>query len=219
MNSFATVIVDVDSTLSGIEGIDWLAARRGPELARRIASLTAEAMTGERKLSEVFADRLAMVRPSRQELSQLAEAYWKNTAPGAVACLAKLQLQGIRIDVVSSGYSDAVVPFGRRLGVAGPNVHSVGLSFDAAGEYAAYDATSPLVSDRGKRLLVEGLKLPGPVLAVGDGITDAEIRPAANAFAAYTGFVRREQVVRIADFVLASFVDLERVALGGADIP
>ena len=38
--SFATVVLDVDSTLSGIEGIDWLAERRGPELAATIVALT-----------------------------------------------------------------------------------------------------------------------------------------------------------------------------------
>ena len=34
--SFASVVLDVDSTLCGVEGIDWLAQRRGPEVATRI---------------------------------------------------------------------------------------------------------------------------------------------------------------------------------------
>ena len=33
---FASVVLDVDSTLCGVEGIDWLAQRRGPEMADRV---------------------------------------------------------------------------------------------------------------------------------------------------------------------------------------
>ena len=41
---FGTVVLDVDSTISGIEGIDWLASRRGEIISRRVSSLTEEAM-------------------------------------------------------------------------------------------------------------------------------------------------------------------------------
>ena len=34
---FRTIVLDVDSTLCGIEGIDWLAARRGHAIAERVA--------------------------------------------------------------------------------------------------------------------------------------------------------------------------------------
>ena len=36
-------MLDVDSTLTGIEGIDWLAERRGPDLAAEIGELTRQA--------------------------------------------------------------------------------------------------------------------------------------------------------------------------------
>jgi hypothetical protein len=35
----------------------------------------------------------------------------------------------------------------------------------------------------------------------------------ADAFAAFTGFVRREPVIAIADFTVASFAELERLVL------
>jgi hypothetical protein len=46
------------------------------------------------------------------------------------------------------------------------------------------------------------------VLAVGDGATDLAVRPAVDAFAAFTGFVRRDAVVRAADFELSTFDEL-----------
>ena len=57
------------------------------------------------------------------------------------------------------------------------------------------------------------LVLPPRVLAVGDGATDLAIRPVVDAFAAYTGFVRREAVVNDADLVVESFDQLLDIVL------
>ena len=43
---YRALVLDVDSTVSGIEGIDWLAARRGPDVAQRVLELTRRAMDG-----------------------------------------------------------------------------------------------------------------------------------------------------------------------------
>ena len=42
---FASVVLDVDSTLCGVEGIDWLAARRGAEAGALIAKLLSDPAT------------------------------------------------------------------------------------------------------------------------------------------------------------------------------
>ena len=41
-----SIVLDADSTLCGIEGIDWLATLRPPAVADEIARLTREAMDG-----------------------------------------------------------------------------------------------------------------------------------------------------------------------------
>ena len=41
-----SLVLDVDSTICGIEGIDWLAALRGDLVSRRVAELTHRAMQG-----------------------------------------------------------------------------------------------------------------------------------------------------------------------------
>jgi phosphoserine phosphatase len=154
-----------------------------------------------------------MVKPRVAELVALARAYWENVAPGAQTAIARMLAAGVRIDVVSSGFQAAVSPFAARLGLPEERVHAVRVDFDARGNFSSFDATAPLVVQGGKRLVAEALGLMRPVLAVGDGITDAEIRPVADAFAAFTGFVRREPVVAIADFTVASFAELERLVL------
>lgn len=214
MNAYSTVILDVDSTLSGIEGIDWLAARRGPEVAQRTARLTAEAMTGERVLNEVYGRRLDIVRPTAREVSQLAEAYFDAVAPGAAEVLQRLSDAGVTVEVVTSGIYQAIAPFVARMGVGSERLHAVRLEFDAGGNYLSFDAATPLVVHGGKRIVAESLKLRRPVLAVGDGVTDAEIRPAADAFAVFTGFARRIPVVAIADHEAKSFSEVELLVLG-----
>lgn len=213
---FATVVLDVDSTVSGMEGIDWLASLRDPEVATRIAELTADAMSGRRALGEVYAARLEMVRPTRGEVEQLAEAYVGAIAPGAAEVVRHLITAGVRVLLVTGGVREAVLPLATKLGVPDHDVHAVPLEYDPEGAYVRFDPTALTAAERGKRLLVERLTPTPPVLAVGDGVTDAELKPVVDAFAAYVGFVRREEAVERADFILESFAELEELVLSAA---
>lgn len=216
MTAFASVILDVDSTLTGIEGVDWLAARRGPEVARQAASLTAEAMAGRIPLESVYAGRLDLVAPARSELGALARAYLDAVAGDAREALAELRGAGVVLRVVSGGLREALLPLARWLGFADGEVHAVDARFDASGRYAGL-RPSPLVTRAGKAEVARALALPRAVLAVGDGATDLAMRPEVDAFAAYVGFVRRDPVVAGADHVVASFAELARLVTGGAE--
>ena len=205
---FATVILDVDSTLSGIEGIDWLARRRGGDLGARIAALTDRAMNGEIALDAVYGERLGLVRPTRAELDALGDAYVAALSPGAREAVAALREASVRILIVSGGLLHAILPLARHLGVPAADVHAVRVDVDARGEYAGFDASSPLGMEGGKLVLVRALELPQPILGVGDGITDAEMKPALDAFALFTAHVRRDVAARAADVELSSFAEL-----------
>jgi phosphoserine phosphatase len=210
---FASVVLDVDSTLCGVEGIDWLAARRGEEIGHRIAELTDRAMRGEVPLDAVYGERLAMVCPTRADLDALAAEYLRTLAPGAGEAIARLRAGGRRIVLVSGGLRNAILPVAQRLGIAQADVHAVDVEIDGNGGYRSYDARSPMTTATGKRGVVESLGLPRRLVAVGDGATDLAIRPVADAFAAFTGFVRREPVVAGADVVVDSFDHLAELVL------
>jgi soluble P-type ATPase len=75
-----------------------------------------------------------------------------------------------------------------------------------------YSSTS--ARQNGKREAVSRLNLRPPIIAVGDGMTDTEIRECADSFAAYTGFVRREAVIAKADLVIEDFRQLAHTVLG-----
>lgn len=210
---FASVVLDVDSTLSGIEGIDWLAALRGPEMAARISALTDRAMRGEIALDSVYGERLRMIAPARAEIDALAAQYLESIAPDAERVIAALREAGVAVAVVSGGLREAIMPLARSVG-AGDALSAVSIRFDGAGKYAGYDERSPLATQKGKEQVVRNLGLAAPVLGVGDGATDLAMRPAVAAFAAYTGFVRREPVATGADFIIESFAQLEALVLG-----
>jgi len=213
---FRSVILDVDSTLAALEGIDWLALQRGPDVAARVAELTDRAMRGEIALDAVYGERLALVRPNRADLAALAAAYEDATVPGACAALDRLRAAGVRVALVSGGIRQAIIPFAASLGVAPSDVHAVDVVVDMGGAYFAFDAGSPLATQTGKRAVAESLVAggaPRPLLAVGDGATDAAMRGAADAFAAFTGVVRRESVVQHADHEIATFDQLLELVL------
>ncbi|HKN57844.1 MAG TPA: hypothetical protein VJV97_03270, partial [Gemmatimonadaceae bacterium] len=75
MSRFNSVVLDVDSTLSGIEGIDWLAKLRGTEVAAWSAALTDSAMRGEIPIEAVYGQRMRKVRPTESEIRQLGNEY------------------------------------------------------------------------------------------------------------------------------------------------
>ena len=208
MPRYASLFLDVDSTLCGVEGIDFLAARRGPDVAARVADATERAMRGEIPLDAVYGERLALVRPGRDDLIALTRAYADALAPDAPEALAFLGRVGVRVVIVSGGIRQAILPLARELGVAAADVHAVDVVLDGGGGYYSFDAGSPLATQHGKRDVVRAALADGierPALACGDGATDIAMGEACDVFAAYTGFVRRDAVARVAAVEIDSF--------------
>ena len=210
---FRSLVLDVDSTVSGIEGIDWLAARRGDLVSRRVSDLTQRAMLGNIPLEQVYGTRLAEIRPRREEVDALARAYVDAIAPGAAETIARVRRSGVQVVLVSGGLRHALLRLALSLGLGPADVYAVAVRFDALGAYIGYDTTSPLTTADGKRQVVAGLGLDGPIIAAGDGATDLAMRDVVDCFVAYTGFFTRPNVVERADAVASSFADLERVVL------
>src|SRR5439155_9501270 len=148
--AFASVVLDADSTISSIEGIDWLAALRGPVVGDSIATLTERAMNGEVPLHAVYGERLAIIRPTATEVAALADAYAKTLAPGAEGMIARVRAAGVSVRLVSSGIRQALQPVAALLGLGDCDLFAVPLRFGPAGEYVAYDEQSPLTSANGK---------------------------------------------------------------------
>jgi phosphoserine phosphatase len=170
-------------------------------------------MNGEITVESVYGERLAVIRPTVREVDELSLEYRRTLAPDAPGVIARLRGAGVRIILVSGGLRRAIEPVASELGFERGDLFAVELQWNAAGEYVGFDTSSPMTRQRGKLDLVRKLKLASPTLAVGDGVTDLEMRDAVDAFAAFTGFVARDNVVPHADFVIASYDELVKRVL------
>ena len=213
MKRYNSVIFDVDSTLSGIEGIDWLAALRGPQMQAWSTSLTERAMKGELPIETVYGERMNAVRPTAREIAALGREYIERVAPGAPQTLAELHRNGVDLVMVSGGLREAIIPLARELKIPETALYAVSVYFDEHGDYAGFESSSPMTRQQGKKLTVGKMNLKTPTLAVGDGMTDSEMKPVVTSFAAFTGFTRRQPVIDRADFVVETFDQLRDLIL------
>ena len=169
---------------------------------------TTAAMRGDIPLEAVYGDRLVLVAPTRADVDALAQAYVGAISPGAPEAIRTLHDAGVKIILVSGGLREAMLPLADAVGIPANDLHAVSVQFDADGRYTGYDRSSPLARRGGKPEVVAALALPAPSLALGDGITDAELKTVVSMFVAFTGVVRHDRVVHLADRVITRFADL-----------
>jgi phosphoserine phosphatase len=198
MPKFRTVLLDCDSTLSAIEGIDELAVHCREDVER----LTDAAMRGRIPLEEVCGRRLELVRPTRAAIEALGRQYVARLVPDARETIAALQAAGVDVRIISGGLLPAVLAAADAVGVSADHVAAVEISFNEDGSYAGFDAASLLAANGGKRRAIEQWNVDRPAMMVGDGNTDLEARPAVDMFVAFAGVVERPSVVGAADAVV-----------------
>jgi phosphoserine phosphatase len=170
--AFATVILDVDSGISRIDGLSWLAARRGDVIARRVAVLLPQIRAGD---GQAYAECLALIRPRRDDVDALSRAYVDALVPDGVDAIAQLRRRGVRVVVVSRGPRHAMYRLAFRLAIDLDDVHAMRIRFDALGAYVGFDHASPLTTADGRRAVLAQLDLEQPVLVVGDGPAERPI--------------------------------------------
>jgi phosphoserine phosphatase len=185
------VFFDVDSTLVTIEGIDVLAGEN-----EEITRLTAAAMNGEIALEDVYARRLALIRPSRSAVDELGRLYVASLVPGARETVAALQAGGADVHLVSAGIAQSIAPLAAELAIPERAVHAVALRFGADGAYEDFDQRSLLTRAGGKELVVHSIlsRSKGKSAFVGDGVSDLETKPVVDLFIGFGGVHVRPRV-------------------------
>jgi phosphoserine phosphatase len=203
------ICLDCDSTLSAIEGVDELARLRGPAVLAEVAAMTNDAMDGKIPLERVFARRLEIIRPGRKETEAVGELYIKEIEPAARHVIAAMKAAGWIPVIVSAGYTQAIEPLARFLGIA--RIEAVRLDFDASGNYAGFDTEHPATRKGGKPEIVRRLKSefrPARTVAVGDGVSDLETRDEVDLFIGFGGYAERAAVKAGAHVYIKSLADL-----------
>ncbi|MCA3699304.1 MAG: phosphoglycerate dehydrogenase [Brevundimonas sp.] len=202
-----TLIFDFDSTLVRIETLEALAdiALAGhPEadaIRAEVASLTERAMAGDVAFGEALRTRLKLLPLTREHVLALADRILDEGTPSVRRNLRFFNENADRIIILSGGFREVIAPIAERLGVRPDRVLCNDLVYDDFGRVTGVDDANPLSRENGKPEVIKAQKLSGPVVMIGDGWTDAEVKlqGAADRFYAFTEIARRERVVEVAD--------------------
>jgi len=203
------LLLDCDSTLSSIEGIDELGRLRGPATFKAVEDMTNAAMNGGTPMEAIFAKRLDIIKPTAAELAAIGAHYIATVEPTAVASLAKLRAAGWRIAIVSGGFTQAIRPLADFLGI--DRVEAVTLKFHADGSYAGFDDSCPTCKTKGKNVVARRLRAEHQathVVMVGDGASDLEVKGDADVVVGFGRYVQRPKVVAGADQFVRSLEEL-----------
>lgn len=214
-----TYILDFDSTLVGVESLDELAriGMTGPDAKQKMATfidLTNQGMNGVIDFETSLKRRLDLMQVTRNDVKRFAEELKESITDSALECEEWFADNADSIYVVSGGFLDYMLPVTDELGIPRSHVFANSFVYDKSGKVIGYDESSYLSRPQGKVLQVADLELPGPIVMIGDGMTDYEVREKGEVdeFWAFTQHVTRSRVVERADRVLGSFEEVEELA-------
>ncbi|MNU42210.1 D-3-phosphoglycerate dehydrogenase [compost metagenome] len=205
-------IFDFDSTLVRIETLEALAdiaLSDAPDAAARkaeIAALTDQAMSGQVDFGTALRRRLDLLALTRGHVETLTDRILDEAGASIRRNVDFFERHAERVYILSGGFREVIAPLAARLGIAADHVLANDLIYDAEGRVTGVDDANPLSRDNGKPEVIKALNLTGPVVMVGDGWTDAEVKlaGAADRFYAFTEVVSRQKVIEVADATAAS---------------
>ena len=200
---------DVDSTVITTEGIDELAGFAGARAS--VAALTASAMGGSTPFHEALDARLRLIAPTEGMLRDFVAAHPPVFTPHLRDAVARLHARGTHVYLVSGGFTQMIHPVADVLSIPRERVFANTILFHPGGGYAGVDEAAPTRRDGGKAEVVARLKAAHgytPLVMVGDGATDLQARPPADAMVGYGGVAVREAVQRGACWFIRDFKEL-----------
>lgn len=203
------VCFDVDSTVILEEGLDELAkfCNKGEE----IANITRKAMSGKMTFQEALKIRLDLIQPSLTQVRDFIRTKLPTLTPGVKKLVELLHNNDIPVYLISGGFRSIIVPIANQLNIPIENIYANRLQFYFTGEYADFDHTAPTSKSGGKAVVIDMLKKQHGyknLVLIGDGMTDLEACPPADAFIGYGGNVIREEVKCKAEWFITDFNEL-----------
>jgi hypothetical protein len=204
------VVLQVDGTVSGIDGLSWLASRRDVAVGQQLAALQREAAAHRWGWAELTRARLKQLRPRRAEINELGAAYLGSLTAGAADAVRALRRAGIAVSLASDVAAEALFGVATALGVSPNELRAPRLRFDAIGAYVGCDLNAARADE----------EVPGTPLSVGTFRTmfvgtrrSAVFAPrGTDEFIAFSGVIAREGGSD-AVATVATFDDLTRLVL------
>ena len=205
------VCFDVDSTVCVNEGLDDLADFCGAGEA--VAALTNQAMGGSVPFEVALKQRLDLFSPSKDDVDRFLAAHPPTLTPGVHEFMNALRARGTAVYLISGGFVPLIEPAAKELGIPTEDIYANKIIHGDNGEYVGFDETAFTSRSGGKpRAVTDVMNRHGGgegkiFLMVGDGATDCEAKPPADAVLGFGGIVEREVVKSKADWFIYDFQD------------
>ncbi|TNF65964.1 MAG: HAD family hydrolase [Gammaproteobacteria bacterium] len=214
----ATVLFDFDSTIIQGESFELMLMpklKHIPKVLAKIEQITAMGMAGEIIFSESVKKRFDLAAPSLADIERFVDnALPSIISDGFKTLFTMLKASNIDIWIISGGLGRVIQPFANYLGIKNEKVIALEGCWDSEGNFVEIIKTPALLSkvDAAKDYQAKWLN---PVIIVGDGYTDYQLKEAsiADYFICYTEHVQRDQVISLADKSISSAKALEKLIL------
>lgn len=203
------VCFDVDSTVCCDEAIDELAKYVGK--SKEVSDITRTAMLGGANFREALAKRLDIIQPSHDILEEFLEANQPRLTPYIEDLIAQLHKRGTDVYLISGGFDVIIEPAAKQLNIPFKNIFANSIKFYYDGSYAGFDKSRPTSNQDGKSRVIAMLKQTKGyknIVMIGDGVTDLEACPPANAFIGFGGNQVRDTVRDNCHWFVHSFKEL-----------
>lgn len=205
MNHF---IIDYDSTFIKVESLDELSKISNGDdetINNKISEITNLGMEGKISFSDSLRKRIELIECNKEDIVKTVEILEKKVSDSFKNNVSFLKNNAENILIVSSGFHELIEPIVIKYGIKKENIFANKFLYDND-KVIGYDKKNPLSKSQGKVNILKELKLKGEVHVIGDGYTDYEIKKEglANYFYLFIENIKRESVVKSADYLLKS---------------
>ncbi len=204
------LILDFDSTIVSVESLDLLgeiSLAKHPERIDRqaqIEDLTRQGMEGKLDFRESLRRRIELLDANRTHLDLLIRKLHRLVSPSFLSHKKQIQKCADRIYVITGGFREFVEPILEQLKIPIHHLYANTFKFDSEGNIVGFDENNPLSLAGGKVEVAKQLGHLRPLIVVGDGYTDYQIKEAdaADKFYCFAEIVKRPSVSEKANRVV-----------------
>jgi len=212
METKINIIIDFDSTFVQIEALAKLAeialekVPNKERIIKKINYITKMGMDGQLPFSQSLATRLKLFQASKKDIVKLVNLLKKRITPSFIRNRKFFKKHRDQIYIISGGFVDYIWPVVKPFGIKKKNILTNKFIFNKE-LIIGFDQKNLLFQDKGKAKQIQTLNLKGKIFVIGDGYTDYEIKEMglADKFFAFCENVRRQTIVKRADYVINSF--------------
>ena len=214
-------IIDFDNTLVKGESLELLADivlkqdRNRKKIFAQIKAITQAGMEGKITFDQSLKARLALFCPHQNHIEKLTDYLKKSVTQSVLENRKFFSIYADRTFIISGGFREFIYPVAKILNIADNHILANEL-VHKKDKVIGYDKTNPLAQKGGKVTALQSLRLPGKIIAIGDGYTDYELKKSGGAdkFIAFTELIQRDVVIENADLIAHSFHDVMRYING-----